>query len=88
MVTNPVQKMKAGLKEKVTRPFYVSRVFRQDLPTRRHLSTELKGEKEGDHCYVGKCVPSRGSNLYQELKEELQGISDLLKGNIRACDGP
>ena len=61
MVTNPVQKMKTGLKEKVTRPFYVSRVFRQDLPTRRHLSTELKGEKEGNHNYVGKCVPSRGN---------------------------
>ena len=26
--------MKAGLKEKVIRPFYFSWVFRQDLPTR------------------------------------------------------
>ena len=33
MVTIPMKKTKAGLKGKVSRTFYFSWVFRQDLPT-------------------------------------------------------
>ena len=80
--------MKAGLKEKVPKPSHFSCVFRQDLPTRCHLSTELKGERQGDQAYMGKCVPDRGNGQYQGLSKELPEFSDLLKVNIRVCDGP
>ena len=79
--------MKSGLKEKVTKPSYFSCVFRQDLITRCHLSTELKGEREGDQAYMGKCVPDRGKGQYQSLSVELQEISDMFKVNIKVCDG-